>query len=268
MARRATPVLAMLGVAVPAQAGLVFREVEIADNGASAAGTMRVIRRVFADGESCKVVFEDSGDPQTPAGTYILATVDDAFLIDAARRTVAPVDPTDMRPVTQSPREPGRLAATVAIEVEVDEPGPPMLGLPTRHYVYRLRIRAEAPEDAGGALETRAEERHEFWAAAVPEGEEQPVAWQALRAADDAGRSAAPRETRAALEAVYRHGLVLRQIVERHGPGAPLQPGGPDTERIGREVTELSRENIPSEMFKKPAGLIPTEILAPVPEEN
>ena len=262
LARVAAPVLVLLAASPSASGGLVFREVETDDSGA-ASGSTRIVRRVFADGENCKVLVEESSDPQMPRGSYVLATGgSDAFVIDPARRTMTPVVPAEMQPVAEPSGDhaPGTVTATV--EPQLDEPGPPILGLPTRHYLYRLRIQEQAA--AGSAVSTvaRSEERHEFWATSLPEGEQPPVAWQALRVVDDAGRSSAPREARQAIEQMYQHGLVLRQIVEWHGPGAS------DSEKVVREVTELSRDSIPSDTFQKPAGLTQTEDLAPRSEEN
>ncbi len=258
-ARAAAPVLALLTAAPAAFGGLVFRETE--DAAADAAGgNVRVVRRVFADGENCKVLIEESGDPQTRPDSYILATGSDAFVIDPARRTMKPVVPAEMQPVTEPPGGETQPAVTadVTVEPELDEAGPTMLGLPTRHYAFRLRIE----EHAAGSAPARSEERHELWTTPVPEGELQPVAWQVLRATEDAGRRSAPREVRQAIEPLYQRGLVLRQVVEWHGPGTG------DNGRVVREVSGLTREKIPPETFQKPAGLTQTEDLAPRPEEN
>ena len=61
---------------------------------------------------------------------------------------------------------------------------------------------------------------------------------------------------REAIDQLYEHGLVLRQIIERNG------------ERVVREVTALSRERIAPEVFQKPTGFSQTEILAPRPEAD
>ena len=259
----------LLAAVSPAIAGIVFREVETVET-STPVGNARQVRQVFADGDSCKVLIEESSDPLAPAGSYVLATGGDAFIIDPTSKTVAPVEPADMEPVARGSdaQAPDAQVSGVTLERQLDEPGPPILGLPTRHFVYRLRYQEESSRagQAGTAV-TGLEERHEIWATPLPQGEPAPGAWQALRVVEDAGRGSARREVREAMDQLYEYGLVLRQIIERRGPGSP-PGGGSDNERVVREVTALSRESIPPEVFQKPTGFSQTEYLAPSPGDG
>jgi hypothetical protein len=182
----------------------------------------------------------------------------DALVVDPATRTMAPLEPADMQPVAEPPETRGGTATVqVTLERQLDEPGPPILGLPTRHYVYRLGFQQGAvPSGATQRIVMRSEERHEFWATPVPQGERSPKAWQELRAVEDAGWGSPWRETREAMAAMHEHGLMLRQIVERRGP---------EQVRVIREVTALSRQSISPETFRKPVGFTQSEFLAPAP---
>lgn len=261
LARLAGVALALTAATPPAHGGIVFREIETVQSG-DPPTTAHDVRQVFADGDNCKVLFEESSDPLIPAGAYVLATGEDAFLIEPATRTMAPLDPSNMKAVAQSSdARDDRRTVRVVVDRKLEEPGPPMLGLPTRHYLYSVEFQEVPAHSAfGQAAVTRQAERHELWVTPLPKGESLPEAWQALRAAGDAAESGAPpREAREVIEGLYQRGLVLREIVERPGP---------EPEKIVREVTALSRETLSPDIFRRPAGYTPTEFLAPGPSDD
>ena len=76
----------LLVAAIPASAGVAFREVEQSQ---VPAGESRQVRQVLASAENCKVLFEEVADGSWPEGAYVLASAVDAFLVDPAERTVA-----------------------------------------------------------------------------------------------------------------------------------------------------------------------------------
>jgi hypothetical protein len=254
----AAAIVVLMAASSPANGGIVFREIETVESG-DPPRTTREVRQVFADGDSCKIVLEESADPLIPAGSYVLlAAGGEAFIVDPGTRSMAPLEPATMKPVESSSAPAGASAGMrVTVDLQLDEPGPPLLGLATRHYVYRLAY--EQTSDGSARSLTRPEERHEVWATPVPPGERPPEAWQMLRAADDAGRGPVWREAREAIGQIQRHGLVLRQIIERRGP---------EKERVVREITALSRGSISPELFRKPAGFSQSEFLAPPPGAN
>lgn len=263
-ARRFAAWIPILATA-PAAAGVVFREVEIAEPGASAASS-REVRQVSAQGDSCRILQEESGDPAAPAGSYILVTPNDAFIVDPARSTIAPVAPTAMQPVSQTADAPvpAIQVTDVALERQLEEPGPALLGLPTRHYVYRLRYREEKPpQDSRKAVTVNHEERHEFWATAWPAGGEGLGTWRAWRVAEDAGAAAERREVRDAVDELYEHGFFLRQVIERRESTGTAPAAGAPVAKLSREVTAIRQESIPGTAFERPAGFSLSEYLAP-----
>jgi hypothetical protein len=245
------------------QAGTVLREVQVTAPDAPAA-TLRLVRQVLSEGDNCKILHEESTDPLAPGGTYILATAHDAFIVDPARATVTPVDPTRMLPATGDGEPERATVADVVLEREVDEPGPVLHGFDTRRFVYGLRYDVQKSGDAGAPVVVRHEERHEFYAAPWSAVREQPVTWRAWRISEDAGVGAGRREVREAMEALHRHGLILRHSIERRVSGAP---DGPVTERISREVTSFARQELDARLFVKPEGFAPAEFLAPATDE-
>jgi hypothetical protein len=250
----------VLGLAVfagPAVGGVVFREVERVESVAAPGSWQQ--RQVFADGANCKILIEQSSDPLEPAGSYFLTLPDGSFFIDPARATLAPVVPADMQPTERVEDEgaSGRTSASVGLEHEVEEPGPRMFDLPTTHHVYRLRI-----EGANGPA-SNVEERHELWLAPLPDGPSGLQAWRERRINEDAGTGAARADVREAVARIYGEGLPLRHIIERREPAATAAAQSVPPERIVRAITQIDRQAIPADTFRKPTGLADTEFLAP-----
>ncbi len=248
------------GLAIaPAAGGVIFREAETIEGAAPGNGS-RQIRQVLAEGEACKVVLEDGGDSLLPIGAYVLATAVDAFLVDPAERTIAPLDPTTMVPAATTAEPAARAPVTdVALDLLFDAPGPVLLGLPTRHLVWRLRYR-----DGTSAQAVLREERHELWVTPWMPEETPPTAWLKLRIAEDAGLGPERADLRDAVEQMYTQGFVLQQVIERVAAAGSGEAAGP---RVLREVTSFSREAVPATVFEQPQGYSATEFLAPPAEE-
>jgi hypothetical protein len=258
--------LAALGFATsagPVFGGAVFREVERVESGGVPGSWQQ--RQVFAGGENCKILIEQSSDPLEPAGSYFLTLSEGSFFIDPARATLAPVVPADMQPAERIEGEPNaqQPPMSVAVAHEIHEPGPRMFDLPTTHHVYRLRI-----EESAGTVNPApiVEERHELWAAAAPDAQFGLQAWRERRINEDGGTEPARAAVRDALALIYGQGLALRHIIERRElTAAAVAPDTPP-ERVVRAITQVSRQEIPADAFRKPTGLADTEFLAPTRE--
>ena len=249
--------------AVPAPAGVMFREVEQSQG---PAGESRQVRQVLASAENCKVVFEEVADGSWPAGSYVLASAVDAFLVDPAERTVAPVDPTLMSPAAGTEAaDDGTRITGVALDVLFEDAAGPLLGGPTRHAVYRLRYteRAPAADDVPARI-TRWEERHEVWVTPWPDGSSLS-GWLAFRVAEDTGPGPDRQEIREALAQIHGEGLVLRHVIERLAAVGEDEPSL--LERKRREVTSLARPDVAAEVFERPPGYVLNEFLAPQPAQ-
>jgi hypothetical protein len=265
---RALACVALLAPA-GAPAGVVFRETEVAEPAGAGVAT-REVRKVSAQGGGCRIEQEASTDPLAPAGTWILVTPHDAFIVDPARSTIAPVAPTDLEPVSGATASGGPILQVTSVNVEKqkDEPGGAMLGLPTRHYVYRVQYREEhvAPDPLKGTIVSH-DETYEFWATAWPGNGDDMATWRAWRVAEDAGASAGRRELRDAIDELYDKGFFLRQLIDRRV--SANAPPAPDTSaaKLSREVTSLAMEAIPAAAFERPTGFTQSEYLAPPDDE-
>lgn len=252
-------------VAWPASAGVVFREAEIVEAGTGAEAA-RQVRRIAAQDGQVRVDVEESGDPLQPAGAYLLVTATDAVLVDPARAMMGPALPSDMQPVTiETGAAPApRSFTAVTLQRQFDEPGPTLLGLPTWHYVYLLQYQEDTPGTAGA----RFEQRHEFWAAPLPEDEPALAPWRGFRLIEDGGAGAARRPIREALAPMYELGFFVRHVIERREVAAgPRGAQAMHSERVRREVIAFEREQLAAATFAKPSGLAQTEFLAPGPDE-
>lgn len=254
--------LAFLFGPLAAEAGLVFREVQVTTQGSAPA--VRLVRQVSAEGENCRILYEESGDALLPAGSYVLATAHDAFIVDPARSTIAPVDPTLMVPASDAAEPQAVEVGGVSLEQLYEGPGRALLGLDTRHYIFRLRYDVLSPGDAGAPGVVHHEEHHEFFAAPWTSVLQPPAVWRKWRIAEDAGLGADRREVREAMETLHQHGFMLLHQIERRVTGPT--PNAADNEHVSREVTALSRETVDAGVFRRPDGLAPAEVLAPTPE--
>lgn len=252
-------------VAWPASAGVVFREAEIVEAGTGAEAA-RQVRRIAAQDGQVRVDVEESADPLQPAGAYLLVSASDAVLVDPARAMMAPALPSEMQPVTiETGAAPApRSFTAVTLQRQFDEPGPTLLGLPTWHYVYLLQYQ----EDTAGTAGARFEQRHEFWAAPLPQDEPALAPWRGFRLIEDGGAGAARRPIREALAPMYELGFFVRHVIERREVAAgPRGEQALHSERVRREVIAFEREELAAATFEKPSGLAQTEFLAPGPDE-
>jgi hypothetical protein len=159
------------------------------------------------------------------------------------------------------------------LEQKLDETGPVMLGLPTRHYRYEVSY-TEKQDMTGmpGSLNTKVEEQHEFWATEALE--DQP-AIRELGPVDPAGVGLADvmPEVEELEARMHAHGLFLKHLVSRKtstgvGGGGGLMrmmPGMSESsaERISTEVTELKRATFTPAEFELPKGYEEIEFFAP-----
>jgi hypothetical protein len=247
-----------------AGAGTIFREVQVTEQDAPPT-SVRLVREVLSEGEDCKILHEESTDPLAPAGSYILATASDAFIVDPARATVSPVDPTRMVPASDEIEPRRAIVSGITLVRELDEAGPALLGLATRHYVYVLRYDLLKPADAGAPIAVHHQERHDF--VSVPWGGSLAPSptWQAWRVSEDAGLGPERTPVREAIESLHAQGFMLRHSIDRQITGA--SGDGTLTEHVRREVTALASRPLDARVFARPDGYAPAEFLAPAPDD-
>lgn len=276
--------LLALGVSLPAAGGVVLRQVEVKEGGDEEA-IGRQVAQMWMEGEKSKILFEESPNPMIPRGSYLLAPGGDfLYLVNPAQKTVARMDTYEMQAMgEQAGQFAERQAETTGqrtevvdlkLELKLDEPGPQMLGMPTRHYRYELSY-TEKQDVRGmpGGFRTRVHEEHEFWATDALKDEPAISAMRAEQLADPAADDV-QREVQEAEARMYAHGFFLKHIIERKassGMGGPM--GGmmgmmtgmneSEEERISREVTELRRATLSATEFELPQGYAETELFTP-----
>lgn len=258
MAPKIPVAVGLLVVSMTAAGGVVFREtrtLEPTDGGSPVVELLEV----SATDETCRLVIQPAGAAGGTPGTWILITLNDAFLVDTARAELAPVQPTDLRPVDESQPRPSRSAEIrdVTLVEEFSRAGDRLLGRNTRQTAWRLRF----TEVREGVPVIRHEERHEIWSAAPRAGEDSQ-AWRQWRLSEDAGAGLPSTDLREAFEQMQAEGLLLRHLVERvivvEGMTVPR------VERLRREMTAIEMREFPPDYFRLPDNYTLTEILAPI----
>ena len=100
------------------------------------------------------------------------------------------------------------------------------------------------------------------WSAALTP----PATWRTWRVSEDAGVGAERRDVREAIDSLHARGFILRHTIERQVTGATAGEGIA-MERVSREVTALSRQEIDARVFARPEGFAPAEYFAPAPDD-
>lgn len=276
--------LMLLLTAPSAGAGVILRQLQLTE-GSNADANGRQLAQVWIEGARTKVVFEESDDPLMPAGTYLLAPGPDVvYLVNPARRTIARLGMAEMEPLGEKDQEAAERAPEAGgpklevvglrLEQKLDEPGPSLLGFPTRHYRYELSyVERQRLRGMSATFNFSVQERHEFWATAALK--EAPAAriLRAHRIADAWGE--ARREVEEAEARLYAQGFILKHLIERDTTSSivgdagimRMMPGMSDTttERITREVLGLRQAKLDESVFELPGDYAETEFLAPAP---
>ncbi len=248
----------LLAVTGPAWGGVAFRETQSTESSGGEPPLVETLQ-VHAANEACRLVSEPAEMAAGAPATYYLITLNDAFLVDTVRAEIAPVQPTDLRPVDESRPRPSRSAEMrdVTLVEEFSRPGERLLGRPTVHAAWRLGF----TEVREGVPVIRHEQRHEVWSAPARAGEES-LAWQQWRLAEDAGPGINSTALREAFERMQAGGLPLRHLIERVVvvEGVPV----PQVERVRREIVAIEMREFAEDYFRLPTDYSLLEILAPI----
>lgn len=258
-------------------AGVVFREKRNTESSEEGMNS-HLVSQVMAEGSKFKTLIEESSNPMIPKGAYFLYTGGDiTYLVNPAAKTIARIDRAEtlnmvskVSDMDEQQKRMGMKRETVEVKLEqkLDEAGPTMLGLPTRHYRYVLSYtEKQSAPGMRSPISTKTEEQHEFWATDALAGEAAIAAWQKDQMAEDAGESDAAVQQEE--NRMYAHGFILKHIItakiKMSMPGMmmPGMGGGSETERSNREILELRRETIPASVFELPKGYAETELFSP-----
>ena len=259
-------------------AGGAFRgkqRVESSDEGVNNS----VVSQALIEGNKLKILIEESSNPMIPKGAYFLSTGGDiTYFVNPMAKTIARIDRAETEKLES---QAGRMAeqnrqmgmktemADIKLEQKLDESGPTMLGMPTRHYRYTLSY-SEKQHAPGlkSPMTTKVEEQHEFWATNALTDEAAMIAWQKDRLMESGDASDAAVQQ--AANRIYSHGFILKHVINTKSsvsmPGMGMMMGmggGTDTDRTTREITDFRRESVPASVFELPKGYTETEFFSP-----
>lgn len=146
--RRLVLLFAVLAISSSCWAGITYTAVTRTILGSNThAGDMRV--RAWVDGKRARMDFVQSSLPELRSGTYLVTSDggETAFLVDPRSRTFQRFDINSMIGNMADMMRAMRNQMKVRFERPkvdklLDEPGPVMNGVPTRHYRYRTSYKA------------------------------------------------------------------------------------------------------------------------------
>lgn len=254
-----------------ASAGVQYTEVS---SGGAAGGN--TTSEIMLEGGKFKSVFVASDNPMMASGLYVLATgPNDIYMVNPATRNYSRMSSKDMQKMGQDAQQmTGPDGDQMKAEYqdfkaikELDEAGPTIVGLPTRHYRYSISYKEiRQPPGAPMKMTMNIEEVNEFWASkefemATPDGMKDTTT----------GGGAASDQSNIQLQEAERqmaeHGFVLKREVTRKssmgGMMAVMAMGrGGDAEKNSMEVTSLSRNaTFPPGTFDLPKGFTEVDMM-------
>ena len=261
-----------------AAAGVVFREKRTTESSEEGMNS-HMISQVQAESGKFKTLIEESSNPMIPKGAYFLYTGGDiTYLVNPAAKTIARIDRAETENMVEKTSDMNawqdrmgmkRETVDIKLEQKLNESGPDMLGLPTKHYRYTLSYTEKQTDPCmRSPISTKTEEQHEFWATDALSGDAAIAAWQKELTAEDADESDAAVQREENRQ--YAHGFILKHIINTRittsMPGMMIPGmggGGAETERTLREILEYSSESIPASVFELPKGYKETEFFSP-----
>jgi hypothetical protein len=233
---------------------------------------------MLIDGERFKISYTEA-PPGMPPDCYMVGTgPNQMFMVVPSRSAYARFDAGEFATMSQpkagpdgEEQGPGGMTRTVEnflLKKELDEAGPAMFGLSTRHYRYTLSYK-EVMKMTGMpmAMTSTVNETHEFWATMDLADAASLIALQGNGPPPAAGET--PDKDAEAHRTMDAHGLKLKSIVTHKskmgglgGMGRMMGGGGKgDTYTSKREVVAFARVNPPAGAFALPEGLQETDMM-------
>ena len=231
---------------------------------------------MMLDGAKFKSVYVASDNPMMSAGLYVLATgPNEIYMVNPATAKYARFSTKDMQKMGQDAQQTGGPNADqmkaeyqdFKATKDIDEAGPTIVGLPTRHYRYSISYKEiRQPPGAPMKMTMNVEEVNEFWASkefemSTPKGWKDPTAG----AGDTSGQS--NLQLQEAERQMAEHGFVLKRVVTRKanmgGMMAVMAMGrGGDANNNSMEVTALNRNaTFPAGTFDLPKGFTEVDLV-------
>jgi hypothetical protein len=278
--------VAILSLCFASLASAGVQYTQVASSGAEGSNTTS---EMMLDGGKFKSVFVTSDNPMMSSGLYVLASgPNDIYMVNPATRNYSRMSTKDMQKMGQDAQQMagGPDGDQMKAEYqdfkatkELDEAGPTIVGLPTRHYRYSISYKEiRQPPGAPMKMTMNIEEVNEFWASnefemATPDGWEDPT----MGGGAPSGQSNI--QLQEAERQMAEHGFVLKRVVTRKasmgGMMAVMAMGrGGDAQKSSMEVTSLNRNaTFPAATFDLPKGFTEVDMMnlmggGPIPDLN
>jgi len=276
----------LASLALAAQAGVTMKVRSTTEAGNNA---HHEVTEVISDGDKARVNFIESDNPMMGPGSYVLRTAETTYLVNPERKSYMRIDKAEidamgqqasqsMANTHQQMQKQGMDAQSTLsgfdFKTLVDEAGPAMAGMPTRHYKFHLSYQTTRKLGPGVSQNMGVERTEEFWAATgLPGG----GVSEAIAAAS-AGMADSFAEVQSAEKTMAEKGLRLKSISTSKTTGglggaygtmmnigtfgAASHAGGRETKRTS-EVLELHQGAVAASMFDLPKGYTETSMMGP-----
>jgi hypothetical protein len=201
--------------------------------------------RGWASGDSSKVEFMHSTDPTLRPGSYMLST--------DGGKTIYLVDPSsksfirwDIMATLGAGQGMGKIEyLEPRVEKLLEEPGPRILGFPTRHYRFRTTYTVNV-ELMGRRMSSTSTTEEDIWAST--KAMEPAMRILAGQVRPQSGNEQIDRMVKAEMDKV--RGLPLKTVSVTRTVGQ----GRSETLRSEMEITSLRTVSVPASTFSLPAG--------------
>jgi hypothetical protein len=272
--------LALLGTtaSLGAQAGLVMTQSRTTEGGHGEA--VHSVMRMSVQGDHARSdVLELSQDnPMMGTGSYVLMTAgkSELTIVKPSEKTFMRMDSRDMRGMGRlagrMDSQDGMEVTDLKVEKKVDEAGPTMLGLPTRHLVYEISYSRPVPKQAI-KVSNDIKETRELWVTKALEAKVAPLTQfksfsegMGSVSGSMAGVLEVDKQLRAegfALKSVTTTESKMNIGVTMLNPATMLAHGRGGSSRTVMELTELKEDDLPAQHFAVPSGFSEREMMNP-----
>jgi hypothetical protein len=288
------PTLAAL--AWPVAAAVTLKEHRVTE---IKGGKQQETVEIVSDGDRAKLTFLESNNPMMTTGSYILASPDSMFLVFPDRKSYMRMDMAEMAAMHQTTtqmqqqiHEQGaqhgeaggaKTVSNFSFKPLVDEAGPTMLGMPTRHYKFELAysVSESIAGNKGLSTDHSVQRTEEFWATNAVQMDVSPTARNGLAAmgGDNSASDESLPQVGDAFKTMRDKGVRLKSNVDvvtsggLGGSGAVgawmkietlgMNKGGKRERKESTDVLAFQQGAVPKDTFDLPKGYSESSMMGP-----
>jgi hypothetical protein len=275
--------LIVLGATVAAQAGLVLVQTQSED---SATGkSSRTVTQMSLEGSKARSDFLEMSEPNPMfgPGTYMLMSGEKSagmIIVNPGEKTYMRLDPADFQGLVQMGgsveqninKQGGESGITdLTVKKTLDEAGPTMLGMPTRHLVYEISYtRPMGMQNQGFKMGQAITETQEVWATHALDGKLAAIpAYQPMAAGVSNMTSGSSAQLGEVQKEIAANGMILKKVTTTRSKMQSSIPSPAMLFNRGRqsksvmEITALREEPMQTEHFVLPKGFVERQMMNP-----